>query len=83
LVGELYSVALTNNYQQADTDTKMIHIKSTIISKGISPGKGRTSIAAAVHFPRVAIFFSQSSNIEQKHLPRGQHTFNPKRRDVA
>ena len=42
-VGEFYSVALTNNYQQADTGTKMIHIgkntRSTIISKGISAGK--------------------------------------------
>ncbi len=44
-VGEFYSVALTNNYQQADTGTKMIHIgkntKSTIISNGISAGKGQ------------------------------------------
>src|SRR6266446_1390766 len=43
-VGEFYSVALTNNYQQADTGTKMIHIgkntRSTIISKGISAGHG-------------------------------------------
>ena len=43
-VGEFYSVALTNNCQQADTGTKMIHIgrntSSTIISKGISAGKG-------------------------------------------
>ena len=41
-VGEFYSVALTNNYQQADTGTKMVHIgkntRSTIISKGISAG---------------------------------------------
>ena len=44
-VGEFYSVAVTNNLQQADTGTKMIHIgkntKSTIISKGISAGKGQ------------------------------------------
>jgi Fe-S cluster assembly protein SufB len=43
-VGEFYSVALTNNYQQADTGTKMVHLgkntRSTIISKGISAGKG-------------------------------------------
>ena len=43
-VGEFYSVALTNNYQQADTGTKMIHVgkntKSTIVSKGISAGQG-------------------------------------------
>jgi Fe-S cluster assembly protein SufB len=49
-VGEFYSVALTNNYQQADTGTKMIHIgkntKSTIVSKGISAGHGRTPTAA-------------------------------------
>jgi Fe-S cluster assembly protein SufB len=42
-VGEFYSVAVTNNFQQADTGTKMIHLgkntKSTIISKGISAGK--------------------------------------------
>jgi len=42
-IGEFYSVAVTNNYQQADTGSKMIHIgkntKSTIISKGISAGK--------------------------------------------
>lgn len=44
-IGEFYSVAVTNGYQQADTGTKMIHIgkntKSTIISKGISAGKGQ------------------------------------------
>ncbi|MEJ6727114.1 MAG: SufD family Fe-S cluster assembly protein [Emcibacteraceae bacterium] len=44
-VGEFYSVAITNNYQQADTGTKMIHIgkntSSTIISKGISAGKAQ------------------------------------------
>jgi Fe-S cluster assembly protein SufB len=44
-VGEFYSVALTNHYQQADTGTKMIHIgrntKSTIVSKGISAGHGQ------------------------------------------
>ena len=44
-VGEFYSVALTNNYQQADTGTKMIHIgkntRSTIVSKGISAGHGQ------------------------------------------
>src|SRR4051795_11147182 len=44
-VGEFYSVALTNHFQQADTGTKMIHIgkntKSTIVSKGISAGKGQ------------------------------------------
>jgi Fe-S cluster assembly protein SufB len=51
-VGEFYSVALTNNYQQADTGTKMIHIgrntKSTIVSKGISAGHGKNSYRGAV-----------------------------------
>ena len=51
-VGEFYSVALTNNFQQADTGTKMVHIgkntKSTIISKGISAGKGRQTYRGAV-----------------------------------
>src|SRR5436305_3089526 len=46
-VGEFYSVALTNNYQQADTGTKMIHIgkntRSTIVSKGISAGHGQNT----------------------------------------
>jgi Fe-S cluster assembly protein SufB len=51
-VGEFYSVAVTNNYQQADTGTKMIHIgkdtKSTIISKGISAGHGQNSYRGMV-----------------------------------
>jgi len=51
-VGEFYSVALTNNYQQADTGTKMIHIgkntKSTIISKGISAGKAQNTYRGLV-----------------------------------
>ncbi len=51
-IGEFYSVALTNNYQQADTGTKMIHIgkntRSTIISKGISAGHGQNTYRGAV-----------------------------------
>jgi len=51
-VGEFYSVALTNHYQQADTGTKMIHIgkntKSTIISKGISAGKSSNAYRGLV-----------------------------------
>lgn len=51
-VGEFYSVALTNHYQQADTGTKMIHIgpntKSTILSKGISAGHGQNSYRGLV-----------------------------------
>lgn len=51
-VGEFYSVAVTNNYQQADTGTKMIHIgkntKSTIVSKGISAGKSQNAYRGQV-----------------------------------
>jgi Fe-S cluster assembly protein SufB len=51
-VGEFYSVALTNNFQQADTGTKMVHIgkntKSTIVSKGISAGRGQNSYRGLV-----------------------------------
>jgi len=51
-IGEFYSVAVTNNYQQADTGTKMIHIgkntRSTIISKGISAGKSENSYRGLV-----------------------------------
>ena len=51
-VGEFYSVAVTNNYQQADTGTKMIHLgkntRSTIVSKGISAGHGQNSYRGMV-----------------------------------
>jgi Fe-S cluster assembly protein SufB len=51
-VGEFYSVALTNNYQQADTGTKMIHIgkntRSTVVSKGISAGHGQNTYRGGV-----------------------------------
>ncbi len=51
-VGEFYSVAITNNYQQADTGTKMIHVgartKSTIVSKGISAGHGQNTYRGLV-----------------------------------
>jgi Fe-S cluster assembly protein SufB len=51
-VGEFYSVALTNNFQQADTGTKMIHIgkntRSTIVSKGISAGHGQNTYRGLV-----------------------------------
>jgi Fe-S cluster assembly protein SufB len=51
-VGEFYSVATTNNYQQADTGTKMIHIgrntRSTIVSKGISAGHGQNAYRGLV-----------------------------------
>ena len=58
-VGEFYSVAITNNFQQADTGTKMIHLgkntKSTIISKGISTGKGQNTYRGLVRMGPKAI----------------------------
>ena len=57
-VGEFYSVALTNNFQQADTGTKMIHLgentKSTIISKGISAGRGQNTYRGLVQVGKKA-----------------------------
>jgi Fe-S cluster assembly protein SufB len=57
-VGEFYSVAVTNNYQQADTGTKMVHLgkntKSTIISKGISAGKSHNSYRGLVKIAKGA-----------------------------
>jgi Fe-S cluster assembly protein SufB len=57
-IGEFYSVALTNNYQQADTGTKMIHIgkntSSTIVSKGISAGHGQNTYRGQVKIQKGA-----------------------------
>jgi Fe-S cluster assembly protein SufB len=57
-VGEFYSVALTNNYQQADTGTKMIHLgkntRSTIVSKGIAAGKSENSYRGLVKMTKNA-----------------------------
>jgi Fe-S cluster assembly protein SufB len=57
-VGEFYSVAVTNNMQQADTGTKMIHVgkrtRSTIVSKGISAGRGQNSYRGLVRIGRGA-----------------------------
>jgi Fe-S cluster assembly protein SufB len=57
-VGEFYSVALTNNYQQADTGTKMIHLgkntRSTILSKGISAGHGQNAYRGLVRVAKSA-----------------------------
>jgi Fe-S cluster assembly protein SufB len=57
-IGEFYSVAVTNNYQQADTGTKMIHLgkrtKSTIISKGISAGNSENSYRGLVQIHKNA-----------------------------
>ncbi|MEE8119703.1 MAG: Fe-S cluster assembly protein SufB [Gammaproteobacteria bacterium] len=65
-VGKFYSVALTNNYQQADTGTKMIHIgkntRSTIISKGISAGHGQNAYRGLV---RVAPTAKNARNYTQ------------------
>lgn len=58
-VGEFYSVAVTNNHQQADTGTKMIHIgrgsRSTIVSKGISAGESQNSYRGLVRVDRNAV----------------------------
>ncbi|TDJ64628.1 MAG: Fe-S cluster assembly protein SufB [Proteobacteria bacterium] len=58
-VGEFYSVALTRNYQQADTGTKMIHLgrntRSTIISKGISAGHGQNTYRGLVRIAKGAV----------------------------
>ena len=69
-IGEFYSVALSNNYQQADTGTKMIHMgkntKSTIISKGISAGHGQQTYRGEVKILKNAINsrnFSQCDSI--------------------
>jgi Fe-S cluster assembly protein SufB len=57
-VGEFYSVALANNYQQADTGTKMIHVgkrtRSTIVSKGISAGHGQNTYRGGVTIAKSA-----------------------------
>ncbi len=65
-MGEFYSVAVTNNYQQADTGTKMVHIgkntKSRIVSKGISAGKSQNSYRGQVHIMKRA---SNARNFSQ------------------
>ncbi len=65
-IGEFYSVALTNNHQQADTGTKMIHIgkntRSTIVSKGISAGRGQNTYRGLVKILKGA---SNSRNYTQ------------------
>jgi Fe-S cluster assembly protein SufB len=57
--GEFYSVALTNNYQQADTGTKMVHIgkntRSRIVSKGISAGNSKNTYRGFVNINKKAI----------------------------
>ncbi|NQX80538.1 MAG: Fe-S cluster assembly protein SufB [Flavobacteriaceae bacterium] len=80
-VGEFYSIAVTNNYQQADTGTKMIHLgnntKSTIISKGVSAGFSQNSYRGLVHIsPRAknARNFSQCDSLLMGDQC-GAHTF--------
>jgi Fe-S cluster assembly protein SufB len=80
-VGEFYSVALTNNYQQADTGTKMIHIgkntKSTIISKGISAGHGQNTYLGLVKILKGATGARNYSQCDSLLLGDkcGAHTF--------
>ena len=80
-VGEFHSVAMTNNYQQADTGTKMIHIgkntKSTIISKGISAGHGQQSYRGLVRIARRATGARNYSQCDSLLLGDecGAHTF--------
>tara|TARA_B100001063_G_scaffold9099_1_gene7134 strand:+ start:2665 stop:4110 length:1446 start_codon:yes stop_codon:yes gene_type:complete len=80
-IGEFYSIAVTNNYQQADTGTKMIHLgkntKSTIISKGISAGKSQNSYRGLVQIgknARNARNFSQCDSLLMGNSC-GAHTF--------
>tara|TARA_B100000963_G_scaffold53387_2_gene41502 strand:+ start:4214 stop:5659 length:1446 start_codon:yes stop_codon:yes gene_type:complete len=80
-IGEFYSIALTNNFQQADTGTKMIHLgkntRSTIISKGISAGKSQNSYRGLVKVsPRAtnARNFSQCDSLLMGNKC-GAHTF--------
>ena len=80
-VGEFYSVALANHYQQADTGTKMIHIgkntKSTIISKGISAGHGQNSYRGMVKIAKSAVGARNHSQCDSLLLGSscGAHTF--------
>ncbi|MBI4376207.1 MAG: Fe-S cluster assembly protein SufB [Elusimicrobia bacterium] len=80
-VGEFYSVALTNNYQQADTGTKMIHVgkntRSTVVSKGISAGHGQNTYRGLIKIAKGASGarnFSQCDSLLMGDLC-GAHTF--------
>src|SRR5450432_2618154 len=80
-VGEFYSVAVTNNFQQADTVTKMIHIgkntKSTIVSKGISAGHGQNSYRGLVKILKGATGARNYSQCDSLLIGNqcGAHTF--------
>jgi Fe-S cluster assembly protein SufB len=80
-IGEFYSVAVTNNFQQADTGTKMIHLgkntRSTIISKGISAGKSNNSYRGLVRITPNAINARNFSQCDSLLIGDkcGAHTF--------
>ncbi|HWH71077.1 MAG TPA: Fe-S cluster assembly protein SufB [Candidatus Sulfotelmatobacter sp.] len=80
-IGEFYSVAVTNNYQQADTGTKMVHIgkntRSTIVSKGISAGHGQNSYRGLVKIQKSAANARNFSQCDSLLLGDkcGAHTF--------
>jgi Fe-S cluster assembly protein SufB len=80
-IGEFYSVAVTNNFQQADTGTKMIHLgkhtKSTIISKGISAGKSQNSYRGLVQIHKNAAHARNFSQCDSLLMTDecGAHTF--------
>jgi Fe-S cluster assembly protein SufB len=80
-VGEFYSVAVTNNYQQADTGTKMVHIgkntRSTIVSKGIAAGHGQNSYRGLVKVQKGATNARNFSQCDSLLLGDkcGAHTF--------
>jgi Fe-S cluster assembly protein SufB len=79
--GEFYSVAVTNNFQQADTGTKMIHLgkhsRSRIVSKGISAGKSNNSYRGLVQVSKNASFARNFSQCDSLLLGDkcGAHTF--------
>ncbi len=80
-VGEFYSVAVVNNFQQADTGTKMIHIgkntRSTIVSKGISAGRGQNSYRGLVKIQKSAANARNFSQCDSMLIGDrcGAHTF--------
>ena len=80
-IGEFYSVATTNNYQQADTGTKMVHIgantRSTIISKGISAGHGQNAYRGLVKIMPTAVGARNFTQCDSLLIGKecGAHTF--------
>ena len=80
-IGEFYSVALANNFQQADTGTKMIHVgkntRSTIVSKGISAGHGQNTYRGGVSIAKSAVGARNYSQCDSLLLGSqcGAHTF--------